>query len=937
MRNLFAAILLPVLSALTAIAARPTPRLLLTAEDIARIEALAHSEPWAAGVRSGIVQAAQNWPAAHNTRYGLTDWKLPPEGGQWTHHYVCPTHGVGLQNRAPGQNVCPVDNRNYTGWPYDQVVYSYRHSDNAAAARDSALAYRLTGDAKYARNATRILLAYADVYNTDPYRIKDTNNRVTSSGARVFAQTLDEAVWLIPMAWAYDMVSDSGELDPSGRARIERELLRSAVTIITRNNAGVSNWQSWHNAAIGAVGFALEDADLIGQAIEGRSGFRFQMKNSVLSDGAWYEGAWSYHFYALDPLTQLAEMAARAGIDLWSDPPLRAMFEAPLRMAGPDFDLPSFNDSGAVSLFGMDRLYEIAFARFGEPLFAAVLGRRSRGREALLWGAPSIPADTLPVLPSAIFPASGNAMLRAAGSDHYLAMKFGPHGGGHGHYDKLGFVSYARGSVMAVDPGTQPYAAPTHNTWDKMTVAHNTVVVDQSTQAEATGVLRAFSALPGISAVRANAGQAYKQASLERTMILTAEYAVDAVSAVSRDGSEHRFDWIYHNTGSVSTPLPLVAATGLPSGNGYQHLTNPRSASVAADWKATFDVNSPSASYGSVFASPGTIPSRFEYSREQSASGVWSGRMTYDFSNQGYVVYSTPVLTVPEEVPGSVSLMVYGNGSGHRLTLRIYDSTDERFVYTVGNIDWTGWKQLTVSDPAKWSHYLGNDNGLIDGPVRTVAIEIGSAAGRSPAGSVYVDDIRLAFPTAGEITVADFERTLRNLRVWMLGAEGTTVVTGNGLGPDLLKPVPFVMARRQGTSALFLTLLEPHGEHPEVSAFRAGSAESFAVTAAGFDDQISFDSSGVLRYIRRREGDIVRLGLSGDTGLAEGFRTLIRLEAPEPIQVDFGQAGQIVEITTPAKGVLRIHAPLAQKVIVNGKVVPFEHDGPDVVCTTPVV
>lgn len=62
--------------------------------------------------------------------------------------------------------------------------------------------------------------------------------------------------------------------------------------------------------------------------------------------------------------------------------------------------------------------------------------------------------------------------MRAPTNDHTLILKFGPHGGGHGHYDKLGFVSYARGGILAVDPGTQPYGAPTHDTWDKMTVAH---------------------------------------------------------------------------------------------------------------------------------------------------------------------------------------------------------------------------------------------------------------------------------------------------------------------------------------------------------------------------------------------------------------------------------------------------------------------------------
>ncbi len=119
----------------SALMARSGPRL-LTAEDFARLERLAASAPWAAAVRTAIVQAAENWPAAHNQRYGLERWELPPEGGQWTLWYICPRHGVRLQFRSPDQNVCPVDQEPFSGWPYDQVVYANRHSDSANLARD---------------------------------------------------------------------------------------------------------------------------------------------------------------------------------------------------------------------------------------------------------------------------------------------------------------------------------------------------------------------------------------------------------------------------------------------------------------------------------------------------------------------------------------------------------------------------------------------------------------------------------------------------------------------------------------------------------------------------------------------------------------------------------------------------------------------------------
>ena len=154
-------------------AARPAPRLLLTAEDFARIARLAETAPWAASVRNAIIEAAGNWPSAQVSRYELDEWKVPPEGGQWSQWYVCPTHGVRLQFGGPGRNLCPIDSRNFTGRPYDQVVYNWRHSDNAAAARDNGLAYRFTGKLEYAHAAARILEAYAAAYAGYPIHDKD--------------------------------------------------------------------------------------------------------------------------------------------------------------------------------------------------------------------------------------------------------------------------------------------------------------------------------------------------------------------------------------------------------------------------------------------------------------------------------------------------------------------------------------------------------------------------------------------------------------------------------------------------------------------------------------------------------------------------------------------------------------------------------------------
>ena len=71
------------------------------------------------------------------------------------------------------------------------------------------------------------------------------------------------------------------------------------MTTISRNDKGTSNWQSYHNAAFAAVGYALNDNSLINKSINGNSGFIFQLQNSMQDDGIWYENSLGKNFLSL--------------------------------------------------------------------------------------------------------------------------------------------------------------------------------------------------------------------------------------------------------------------------------------------------------------------------------------------------------------------------------------------------------------------------------------------------------------------------------------------------------------------------------------------------------------------------------------------------------------------------------------------------------------
>ena len=823
----------------------------LTTEDFTRINQQAKQSGWAAQIRTDTLEAAKNWQQNYQRKYGLDAPELPPEGGQWSMWYVCKLHGTKLKFAAPNRHICPTDNQVYSGWPYDQVGYANRHNDLGAAALNNGLAYQLTKEISYAQTTAKILLQYADRYLE--YPLHDVNNKVAGRGAHVTPQTLDEAIWLIDIAWSYDLIAESGALKPAEKEHIVTHLLRAAVSTIQRVDGKENNWQSWHNAALGAVGFVTHDQELIKLAIDGPSGFRFQMRQSVLGEGVWYEGSWGYHFYALDALVKLAEMASRNGIDLWSEPNLRKLFELPLHFSFGGMTLPAFNDSVAVNLTSYCNLYELAYAHYKEPLFALPLQGSKRSRSSLFWGAENLPATPPLKLKSEIFPLSGYAALRGESNDFTLLMKFGPHGGAHGHFDKLNFVSFANGNIQSVDPGRQAYSLASHNTWDKQTVAHNTIVVDEKSQDEATGKML-WSSLQGpMKAVRGEAGQAYRQASLERTIYFTDDYAVDVVEARATDNKEHLFDWVYHNFGQLQSQLKITDYQAFPSANGYQHLTKNRAAIIGDEWQADFvGASFSSQNFGSVYPSTSAVKGTFRSSKDQAATGNMSGLMEYNFAGEGYLLYSTPTLKIESQrKPRGVALMVYGDNSGNKLSLRINDAMDERFVYSVGTINWSGWRLIEAFELEKWTHYLGNKDGVVDLPLKTISVQLDHAKDAPSSGKIYVDDIALIDPENQRNIIANFEQPAHNMRVWMQGVRDTTVVAGQGLGPDLLQPVPYVMARRKGRSARFITLFEPYTDAPRIKIFRASDANSFEVSSAKFKDIFSVQSDGRLSYKRQ--------------------------------------------------------------------------------------
>lgn len=510
---------------------------------------------------------------------------FPPEGGQHNQWYQCANCQIALETIDAHHHKCPECKKIYSGFPFDNVLYSRRHGTNFSVAEDAAWAWAVTGERRYAEFSARILSGYADRYlkyqmvhadagdkNIDVAAHK--NGKYRTAG-HIAEQTLNESMLMIPLVTAYDLIYNSGALDESGKRNIEENLIRAMADCINIYKSGKSNWQTWHNSALLYAGIVLGDNEMVRQAyLDEENGFMTQMNISVLPEGMWYENSWGYHYYTLSALTIMAEGSRRLGIDIYSHEKMHKMYLIAFGYLMSDGSLPRFGDAVDDSPVNPS-VNEEAYAFYRDERLLSTLPTGPTWDMISLGRDPNLKAEP-PKSGSNLIQGSGHAILATNGPGKLTAaLTYGPYGGFHGHFDKLSFVFFGYGQELGVDPGraaSQAYRLPIHREWYKATTGHNAVLVDGKSQKEAGGELIAYSANESYAAIAADAGPAFDSIAHKRFILLGPSYLLVVDQLNSSDGKEHTFDWLYHNKGnSVSCDLTSAEAIPgeLPSGYSY--------------------------------------------------------------------------------------------------------------------------------------------------------------------------------------------------------------------------------------------------------------------------------------------------------------------------------------------------------------------------------
>ena len=392
------------------------------------------------------------------------------------------------------------------------------HMSEEKKLMDAAIAWQLTRDKTLAEKAALFLKHVSDPQKGFPHTRQVGHQSEVQEG-HMFQH----------IAQAYDLIRDSGVLSPEDSRQIE-DTLQLYCDIIKRHNSKPSgaNWALSTQTGAFFCALALQDLEQAGYFINGPGMIEDKLRSYTMSDGWWYECSISYNLWCAEEFVQIALAWERFGYSMLHnkfhvnyanspDTPLPDDQEEKLRNNvhyGHSFRIFGNIENNTVTIkkmfdamipyidyrgwiFGINDSYEtnvgggrfeLAYYAFRDPRYASFI-KRAPERDNLLYGVPELPENTPePGHGSAYSDNAGLLMLRSKqqeGRERIQAvLKYGTHGGYHGHYDRTGLLSLMRYGRSFFNPemvwySYQPFM---YNFYVQSSVAKNMVTVDRKQQ-----------------------------------------------------------------------------------------------------------------------------------------------------------------------------------------------------------------------------------------------------------------------------------------------------------------------------------------------------------------------------------------------------------------------------------------------------------------------
>ncbi len=493
-----------------------------------------------------------------------------------------------------------------------------QHKKNYNDIYKAGILYQLYKEEKYASFVKNMLMEYAKMYPTLPlHPVQKSNYR-----GKLFWQGLNECVWLVHTAQAYDCVYDY--ISEKDKKFIETNLFSQMVKFIAEDNKAtfnkIHNHGTWAVAGVGMIGYVMNNRDwveksLYGLSKDGKGGFMRQMDELFSPDGYFAEGPY-YQRYSLQPFIVFAQA-------IQNNEPERKIFEyrdnilvkavnTSLQMAYTDGQFFHLNDAldktwhSIELVYGVDIVYNItkdySLLSIAKEQNQVILSDAGMAVAEAIKDGKSQPFDlkTTLIRDGADGKQGGLGILRMGeGKDQTcVVLKATAQGMGHGHFDKLSISYYDNGYEILQDYGAARFLnieakngghyLPENDSWAKQTIAHNTLVVDETSDYQGkleiaekySPQITGFINNKDFKIIEATDTSAYPGVRMQRTLFMVSmgeEKPLVIDYFVVKSKQEHQYDLPYYYIGQlINTDFKYTTFSTflkpLGTKNGYQYL-----------------------------------------------------------------------------------------------------------------------------------------------------------------------------------------------------------------------------------------------------------------------------------------------------------------------------------------------------------------------------
>ena len=493
-----------------------------------------------------------------------------------------------------------------------------QHKKNGIAIYEAGMLYAFTGEERFINYVRDALTAYAELYPT----LNEHPAKRSSYPGRMFWQVLNESVWLVYSIQGYDAIR--ADLSPSERDKIESGLFHPMVHFLSVDSEDtfnrIHNHAAWAAAAVGITGYVLGEVDYVNRSIQGanydgKTGFLALIDNLFSPSGYYTEGPY-YQRYALMPFVVFARTIQSNdpdfGIFDYKDGVLLKAILTCIDLSYNGLFFPindAIKDKGlntvelrygiaiAYALTQNPQLLDIAklhngsFVPTADSLYMAIAMDEGKSER--------FEYKTRLVKDGPNGNRGGLGILRGELTHSVAVLKATSHGFGHGHFDRLNWFYYDNGNEIVTDYGAVRFLnieqkeggryLPENTSWAKQTVAHNTLVVNESSQFDGEvkqadlhhPTVTQFLSSSQTKLVRADTSSPYQGVHFDRllalfTLVVGKTLVVDIMSVKSQkpvqlDLPVH-FAGAFIDANTSPTWQAVEAQRPLGDSSGYQYL-----------------------------------------------------------------------------------------------------------------------------------------------------------------------------------------------------------------------------------------------------------------------------------------------------------------------------------------------------------------------------